>query len=165
MPFISVKLDAKEAILAPEGNFPLRIQSCKEKKTGDKSKIPGEPMLEVMILNEEPDMNYAPVFHTLMIPTPKTDEKNVDMYKLNIQRFLSMFNIAGDEGGFDTDDFAGATCNGFLTQEEGDDKVIRNKLRLDRLDDEPDQAPAKSAGRARGRRGRGGAEEDKEIPF
>lgn len=152
MPFINVKLDAREAILAPEGRFPLRIQSATEKKTGASSKIPGEPMLEIMLINESPDNNYAPVFHTLMVPTGKTPEKNVDMYKLNIQRFLHQFNIPGDENGFDTDDFVGATAECQLTQEEGNDDIVRNKLRLDRL---PDEAAAPQGGSAaKGPRGR-----------
>jgi hypothetical protein len=143
MPFIGVKLDAKEATLAPEG------------KTGEKSKIPGEPMLEVMIVHEGsgPDgENYAPIFHTLMIPTGKTPEKNVEMYKLNIQRFLHMFNIKGDSDGFDTDDFPGATAKDVaVTQEEGDDEVTRNKIKLERLPegDEP-QGGGATRGAARG---------------
>jgi hypothetical protein len=140
MPFVNVKLDAKESVLCPDGKYDLRIQSASEKKTGEKSKIPGEPMLEVLILNDTPGPDgetYSPIFHTLMIPTPKTPEKNVQMYKLNIQRFLAMFNIPGDETGFDTDDFAGATAkDATVVQEEGDDDVIRNKLKLDRLPDE-----------------------------
>lgn len=161
MPFISVKLDAKESVLAPEGKYDLRIQSCTEKKTGEKSKIPGEPMLEVMILNETPgpnEENYSPIFHTLMIPSGKTPEKNVEMYKLNIQRFLRMFNIPGSADGFDTDDFAGSTAkDATVTQEEGDDDVTRNKVKLERLPDDEEESSAprgrgSAAGGPRGRR-------------
>lgn len=154
MAFIKVALDAKEAVIAPEGPYDLRISKCDEAKTGPKSKIPGEPMLNVMILNETPGPNgenYAPVFHTLMIPSGKTPEKNVDMYKLNIQRFLRMFNIPGSADGFDTDDFIGATASGAtLTQEEGDDEVTRNKLKLERLPDDEEEHVAPRQGRAAG---------------
>lgn len=164
MPFVKVKLDAREAITAPEGPYDLRVQSVKEKKTGPKSKIPGEPMLEVMILNETPGSNgenYAPVFHTIMIPSGNTEEKNVEMYKLNIQRFLAQFNIPGDESGFDTDDFAGATAKGaFLTISENEESgQTRNNLRLDRLSDEAPtgrggRQSAKAGSAAEGPRGR-----------
>lgn len=160
MPFIEVKLDAKESVTAPEGRYDLRINAVKEKKTGEKSKIPGEPMLEVMILNETPGPNgetYAPVFHTLMIPTGKTPERNVDMYKLNIQRFLAQFNIPGDANGFDTDDFIGATAkDAVLTQSDADDNgPARNNLRLERLpDDEEEDATPKRGAAAAGPRGR-----------
>ena len=111
-------------------------------------------MLNVMITNETPGENgetFSPIFHTLMIPTGKTPEKNVEMYKLNIQRFLHMFNIPGDENGFDTDDFAGATAKDVtVTQEEGDDDVVRNKIKLDRLPDEEPKAAA-PRGRRRGK--------------
>lgn len=159
MPFIQVALDAKEALIAPEGRYPLRIIKTEMAKTGDKSKIPGEPMIKVMISNEEPGKNYAPVFHQLMIITPKTPDDNKQMYKLNIQRFLALFNIKGDSTGFDTDDFVGAETGpegGLLKQDaEYDPENPKNVLVPDRLDggDDEDEA-AEEAPVSRRRRGK-----------
>lgn len=171
MPFISVKLDAKESKVAPEGRHPLRIQKWEEKKTGDKAKNPGETYYMIMITNESPDGDYAPVFHNLMLPSPKQDEGIQRMRKLDIQRLLAQFNVPGDANGFDLDDLVGATAEGMLTLGETDKGEPRNELRLDRLDaeeegeaDAPKETPVE---RSRNRRrGRGGADEaEKEIPF
>lgn len=158
MPFIKVALDAQEALIAPEGRYPLRIIKQEMAKTGDKSKIPGEPMIKVMIANEEPGANYAPVFHQLMIITGKTPDENKQMYKLNIQRFLALFNIPGQPDGFDTDDFVGAETGpegGLLKQDaEYDPENPKNVLVPDRLGgEEEEEAAAEEAPRSR-RRGR-----------
>ncbi len=60
MPFISVKLDAKESKIAPEGRYPLRVIKVDERKTGPKSKNPGETYYAVMIANESPEGTSAP---------------------------------------------------------------------------------------------------------
>ncbi len=134
MAFVKVALDAQEPSVAPDGEYDLRIVKCDEKKTGPNSKIPGEPMLAVMIVIEEPGAEYLPIWHNLMIPTKNTAEDNVQRYKLGIQRFLSTFGIAGDADGFDTDDMVGATgrCNVVQTEDERNGEP-RNELRLPRL--------------------------------
>lgn len=162
MPFINVKLDAKESKTAPEGRYPLRVIKVQEKKTGAKAAHPGELYYGVMISNESPEGNYAPIFWNCMLPNGN-DEQADRIRKLEIQRFLVQFSIAGDENGFDTDDFVGSTAEGLLTVSEiegsGGDK--RNELKLDRLsdDEEEEEKP-----RRRGRRSQG-AEADAEIPF
>lgn len=133
MAFIKTALDAKESEIAPEGEYDLRIVKVEEKKTGDKSKIPGEPMIQCTIRIEEPNSNYSLFNHTLMIVTKKTPDENKDMYKLNIQRFLETFNIPHEDTGFDTDDLQGAEGRCMVTQKDGDDGVTRNQLRLPRL--------------------------------
>lgn len=149
MPFIKMALDAKEPVVAPEAEYDLRIFKVEEKKTGDKSKIPGEPMLLVMINIEEPGESYAPIFHNLMLLTSKTPEEHHSLYKLGVQRFLAAFNISGDDGGFDTDDFVGATGRMLVTQGEDDKGDPRNEIKLPRLDEEPEEEAEKPA---RGRR-------------
>lgn len=150
MPFIKMALDAKEPVIAPEAEYDLRIFKVEDKKTGPNSKTPGEPMLLVMINIEEPGAGpFAPIFHNLMLVTKNTPEKNVELYKLGVQRFLACFNITGDAEGFDTDDFQGSTGRCLVTQEDGE-QGPRNVLKLPRLDDEPDEAPKKAS---RGRRG------------
>lgn len=150
MPFIKMALDAKEPVVAPEAEYDLRIFKVEEKKTGDKSKIPGEPMLLVMLNIEEPGASYAPIFHNIMLVTSKTPEEHHQLYKLGVQRFLSCFNIAGEADGFDTDDFVGATGRCLVVQAEGE-QGPRNELRLPRLDEEEEEqvAEAKPRGRRR----------------
>lgn len=166
MPFIKMALDAKEALIAPEGRYPLRIIKQEMAKTGDKSKIPGEPMIKVMIANEEPGANYVPVFHQLMLITGKTPDDNKQMYKLNIQRFLALFNIKGDSDGFDTDDFVGAETGpdgGLLKQDaEYDPDNPKNVLVPDRLDGDDEDAAAEDAP-VSSRRRRGRVSEDDKI--
>lgn len=149
MPFIKMALDAKEGVVAPEAEYDLRIFKVEEKKTGDKSKIPGEPMLLVMINIEEPGQSYQPVFHNLMLVTGNTPEQNVNMYKLNVQRFLSCFNIKGDSDGFDTDDFVGSTGRALIIQGEDDKGEPRNELKLPRLDESDEEVVEKPRGRRR----------------
>lgn len=131
MPFVKVKLDAKEPEVAPEDEYELRIIKIEERVSGDKAKIPGEPYVAVMIRIEDGD--YKPIYHNLMIPTGKTAESNVELYKLNIQRFLNCFGIAGDPDGFDTDDFPGSTGKCYVVQQEDQNGEAQNVLRLPRL--------------------------------
>lgn len=153
MPFIKMALDAKEPVVAPEAEYDLRIFKVEEKKTGDKSKRPGEPMLLVMINIEEPGESYAPVFHNLMLLTSNTPEEHQQLYKLGVQRFLACFNISGDHGGFDTDDFVGATGRCLVVQGEDDKGEPRNELKLPRLDEEGDEKePLALDAKPRGRR-------------
>lgn len=153
MPFIKMALDAKEALIAPEGRYPLRIIKVEMAKSGDKAKIPGEPMIKIMISNEEPGANYAPVFHQLMLITDRTPDDNKQMYKLNIQRFLALFNIKGDGDGFDTDDFVGSETGpegGLLKQDaEYDPDNPKNVLVPDRLDQEEAEEEAPTTSRRR----------------
>lgn len=108
-------------------------------------------MLLVMINIEEPGQTYQPVFHNLMLVTGNTPEQNVNMYKLNVQRFLATFNIKGDSDGFDTDDFVGSTGRALIIQGEDDKGEPRNELKLPRLDesDEAEVVEAKPRGRRR----------------
>lgn len=152
MPFIKMALDAKEPVVAPEAEYDLRIFKVEEKKTGDKSKVPGEPMLLVMINIEEPGESYAPIFHNLMLLTNKTPEEHHQLYKLGVQRFLAAFNISGDDGGFDTDDFVGSTGRMLVTQGEDNEGNPRNEIKLPRLDEEPDEQAQAEERAPRGRR-------------
>lgn len=140
MPFIKMALDAKEASVAPEAEYDLRIFKVEEKKTGDKSKIPGEPMLLVMINIESTDGSaYAPVFHNVMLLTNKTPTENHQLYKLGVQRFLAAFNIPGEADGFDTDDFIGATGRMLVVQGEDNEGNPRNEIKLPRLNEEEEE--------------------------
>lgn len=164
MPFISVKLDARESKTAPEGRYPLRVIKVDEKKTGPKSKNPGETYYAVMLTNESPEGNYAPVFWNCMLPSSNQEENVQRMRKLEIQRFLHQFNVPGDSDGFDTDDFMGATADVLLIVTQDDKGDSRNEIKLDRLDIPDDDEPEKEdKSRRRGRRGNRSL--DDEIPF
>lgn len=151
MPFIKMALDAKEGVVAPEAEYDLRIFKVEEKKTGEKSKRPGEPMLLVMLNIEEPGQNYQPLFHNLMLLSGNTPTEHHQLYKLGVQRFLACFNIKGDSDGFDTDDFVGSTGRCLVVQSEGENGEPRNELKLPRLDEEGEEevAEAKPRGRRR----------------
>lgn len=163
MAFIKVQLDAKESKAAAEGRYPLRVVKIEAKKTGLKSKHPGEDYYSVMISNESPEGNYMPVFWNCMLPNKDQDEQVQRLRKLDIQRFLRQFNIPGDAGGFDTDDFVGATADCLLTMGQDDKGEDRNELKLDRLDD--DEAEAEEATKPARRGRRGSRDADAEIPF
>lgn len=130
MGFVSVSLnDVQEPQVVPEGEYDLRIV---KKEDGESKK--GNPMTTVMIRIEDAAVrNPAIVMHYLVHPTPDTPPDQREMRNLEFKRFLTVFGVAYDERGFDTDDLVGATCRCSLIQEEGDDRVIRNRLKLPRL--------------------------------
>lgn len=130
MAFIKQTLDAKEPEAAPEGEYDLRIVKWEEKETKK-----GSPMIPCTIKIMDRDVN-APLFtHWVLLIDDKVPVENHDMYKLNLQRFLSAFNVPYEDGGFDTDDLQGAEGHCFVGQQEGDDGIVRNVLRLPRLGD------------------------------
>lgn len=131
MSFINLNLKGvKEPEAVPEGLYDLRIV-----KVEDTESKKGNPMTVVTIKVEDADgKNPAPVYHYITYPTKDLPDSQKQMRLLDIKRFLTLFEVAYEEGeGFDTDDLQGQTARGLLTQEEGDDGVIRNRLRLPRL--------------------------------
>lgn len=130
MGFIAVQLDnVREPEVVPEGEYDLRIV----KKEDTKSKK-GNPMTVCYIRIEDASTpNPAIVTHYLTPPTSDTPPDQVQMRSLDIKRFVTLFGIGYDERGFDTDDLVGAVARGTLVQEEGDDGVIRNRIKLPRL--------------------------------
>ena len=126
MAFIKVTLDAKEPEAAPEGSYPLRIVKVEEKESSK-----GSDMIVATIRIEDASVN-APLFnHYVVLPGPKST--NPEFAKLQVQRFLEVFGIPHEDDGFDPDDFQGAEGECVVTQQEGDDGIIRNTLRLPRL--------------------------------
>lgn len=128
MAFIKVALDAKEPEAAPEGEYDLRITKMEDGLTSQK----GAPMVKTTIRIEGVD-DVQPFNHWIVLPGPKTE--NVQFAKLQVQRFLEVFGIPHEGDGFDTEDLVGAEGRCMLVQQEGDDGVIRNALRLPRLAD------------------------------
>lgn len=130
MGFISVALDdVKEPTVVPEGEYDLRIV-----KKEDKESKKGNPMTVCYIRIEDAAVaNPAIIVHYMTPPTADTPMDQVSMRLLDIKRFLQLFGVGYGDGGFDTDDLVGATGRGYLIQEEGEDRVVRNKLRLPKL--------------------------------
>lgn len=129
MPFISANLDdVSEDKPVPEGEYELTIQSWKE----ERSKA-GNKMLTVIIkINDADAPGASNIFHRLVLPNEETDREKARMMLLNLKRFLHVFGIPNDRGGFDPEDFNGATGRCLVGQREYEGQVS-NELRLPRL--------------------------------
>lgn len=134
MSFIRVRLDdsVKEPEVGPEGLYDLRIVKAED---GESKR--GNPMTTVTIRIEGPgDCSQYNIFnHWIIYPTDDTPDGQVRMRTLEIKRFLSCFGIPFGPEGFDSEELVGATGRSLITQEEGDDGIVRNRLRLPRLKD------------------------------
>lgn len=112
----------------PAGKYDLTVAGVEEGKSQK-----GMPQLKVSIgINGHDD---APnVSHYVSLPSPG-DEKS-QAKALFLKRFLEAFKIPHDGGGFDTDDFPGATASLELILSEPDDNGnVYNRLNLPRLQD------------------------------
>lgn len=132
MAFIKADLkDVKEAEAVPEGEYSLRITKVEETESKK-----GNPMLALTMKIEDAAIkNPAPLRHWIVLPDRDTPEDQVQMRYLELKRLLATFGIRYDGEGFDTEDLVGATGKAFLTQEEGDDGGVYNRLRLPRIKD------------------------------
>lgn len=127
MAFIKESLDdVVEAKPAPEGEYELRILKATE---GESKK--GNPMVTVLI--GFADGTDAPPFgHWLLGWDDSTDSEQKLNRQREIKRFCAVFDVSTD---FDAADLKGETGSCFVSQEEGDDDVVRNRLKLPRLKD------------------------------
>jgi hypothetical protein len=122
--------DVKESEAVEEGEYELRIDFAEE---GESKK--GNPMVTLGIkILDAPIQNAGLVYHYLVVPTESTDEKAAYMMKLNLKRFAGVLGWSEEQmGSMEATDMVGETFKCALEQEEGDDNVVRNKLRLPRL--------------------------------
>lgn len=129
MAFINAQLDqsVKEPEAAPEGEYDLRIIKAnrKESKSGN--------MMTEVVISVEDEKGVAPIYHYLIDVTKDTPAQQADMRRLELKRFMQVFGIKHADDGYDDEDLPGATGRCMLTQEEGDDGIVRNRLRLPRL--------------------------------
>jgi len=127
MSFVKINLKTvKEPEIVPEGEYDLRIVKVKDDETKK-----GEPMTILSIVIENAGIpNPQVVMHYVLYPNGGQYD---DMRALEIKRLLTAFDVGFDEGGFDPQELQGRTAKCLLTQEEGDDKVIRNRMRLPRI--------------------------------
>jgi len=124
-----VKIDltkSKEPEIVPMGEYDLRVVKVMDTETKKK-----DPMTVLTIKIETTEVpNPAPVQHFITYPNGGQWD---DMRALEIKRILTLFDVRFDEAGFDSNDLLGQTGRCMVVQEEGDDGVMRNRLKLPRL--------------------------------
>lgn len=127
MPFIKESLsDVTEARPAPEGEYELRILKATE---GESKK--GHPMVTVLL--GFADGTDAPPFGQWLLGwTDELEDEEILRRKREIKRFCAVFDVPED---FDAEDLKGETGTCFVGVEEGDDGVMRNRLKLPRIKD------------------------------
>jgi hypothetical protein len=126
MPFITESLDdVREPQAAPEGEYELRIV----KATRGPSKK-GNDMITAILVFEDQDLAAPPFAHYLIGYDEDTDKDQIRNRKLEWKRWCACFDLPED---CDESDMVGQTGMSFVNQEEGDDGVVRNRLRLPRL--------------------------------
>lgn len=126
MPFISESLDdVQEQTPAAEGEYDVRIlkAEAKESKKGD-------PMIVLTFVFNDRSVEAPPFNHWLMAWSGGTPDEQVNMRKIEIKRFCAAFDLPED---FDPEDCLGQEATLFVTQEVGDDDVVRNRARFPRL--------------------------------
>lgn len=127
MPFIKESLsDVKEQRAAPEGEYELRILKAK-----DEPSKKGTAMITCMIGFAD-GTDAPPFYEYLMGWDGDTPDNQIDMRKLHVKRFCATFDVPED---FDAEDLVGETGTCMVIQEEGQDGVVRNRLKLPRLKD------------------------------
>lgn len=128
MPFITLPIaDVKEPKAVAEGEYELRIIDAEDTESKK-----GNPMTVVKIaLEQHPDA--YPIRHYITYPSDDTPPDQINMRVLDIKRFLTCFGVAFEGNGFNTEDLVGQTGRCMVTQEDGDDGNVYNRLRLPRL--------------------------------
>lgn len=125
MPFISESLDdVTEAKPAREGEYDLRIIKAEEKP----SKL-GKIMAEVIIAFDD-QVEAPPIRHYMVKWNSDTPADQIRMRKLEFKRFFACFHINPES---EVEDWVGATGRSLVTQEEGEDGNMYNRLKLPRL--------------------------------
>lgn len=133
MGFINMNLGdtVKEGEIVAEGRYQLRIT-----KADDTESKKGNPMTRIVIrIEDAPTANALPIFYYMNHIYAGLSDDQVQMRSLEIKRFLTLFGVPFEQGGFDTQDLVGQTAEAFVGQEEGEDKIMRNRLVLPRLKD------------------------------
>jgi hypothetical protein len=132
MAFIKLNLEGvKESEAVPEGEYDLRIV-----KAEDRESKKGNDMTVVTMRIEDADQpNPAPVLYFLVHSMDGLSDEAKHFRLLEHKRFLELFGVDYSDGGFDSDDLVGQTARCFLIQENDENDIPRNRLRLPRLRD------------------------------
>jgi len=135
MPFINMKLgEVQEPKPAPAGRYELLITEAKYRDAKPSEDKGAGVKCSIAIVDQPTAPN---VQHYISIPKP--NDENAVFKQLQIKRFLAQFNIPYNEDGWNPDDLNGARANGELVLSEPDKETgaIYNRLKLDKLHDEP----------------------------
>lgn len=118
--------------LAEVGEYDLRIQSAEYKDTKEKPGKPIRKIVQCMIVFDGAEgEGLAPITHVLVFPNDDEEPKTRRLFMQNITRFYKLFGLAHDA---EVTDFNGATARCYVNQKEDDEGVMRNRLRLPRVD-------------------------------
>lgn len=142
MAFITIDMTgvAEPKPVSP-GRYPLIISTAKYRED--------KPDIEVSI-GIEGHTDAPNIRHFISLPKKVDDESKIAFKKLMLKRFLSQFKIPTDgDGGFNTDDFPGATALAQITLSEPDPETsaVYNRLQLDRMSGEPSGSRVQTANR------------------
>ncbi len=121
MSFIEMPLeDAVEKEVMPEGEYDLRIEDAKLADSGEGINVR-------LIIDGEP--NAKSVFHYISLVKPGDDPDKRNNKLLFAKAFCKAFSIPTESGGFNLEDFYGATGRVFLVQDEYEG-ALNNKIKL-----------------------------------
>lgn len=122
--------DAKEAELAPEGEYDVVVKSVEHVTQNGKNHI------KLMLVIENAEENYAPFNHYIALPKSDDDAQKRQTKALMAKRFLVAFDIPTENGGFNPMDIEGANCRIGVTQSTNEyegQTYVRNELKVPRL--------------------------------
>jgi hypothetical protein len=130
-----ISSDEYEDKIAPEGTYPLRIAKAEYGQTKGGEGKPKRDMVTAMLVIDGADGDGIQPFNEyLVLPTDNEETKTKRLFMQRLTRFLSIFGHSGD---FDPEQAAsvltGLTAEAPVTQEEGNDGVMRNRLKLPRI--------------------------------
>ena len=109
--------DAREPETVSDGRYDLRIEAQEEKENPNT----GKKSIQVIIKIENPPAGVEPmeIMHFIALPRPDDTPQGRKFKLLQTARFLHLFDIPYNEGGFDPDDLPGSTASG-VTVTQGD---------------------------------------------
>jgi len=131
--------DVSEPRPVPNGRYDLVIASVEETVTKEK----GKPQLKISIGIQGHD-DAPNLMHYSGLPAEGDEPRSAQFKALMLKRFLALFSIPFDNGGFSLDDFPGATASAELTIDETGDY---NRLVLPKMRDEATPLRATGTGR------------------
>lgn len=159
--------DTKEAKVANEGQYDLRIEDIAETKEYAKWHY----QLRVRITGVDDADDLAPIFHYLTVPTDKDREEQassddeiakkarerIRMKMLSAKRLFAAFNVPVQATGFDPMDLLGASSRLPVLKEIPEDGpyagIPQNRLKLPQMAEEGLTAQPAAAPTGRARRG------------
>jgi hypothetical protein len=119
--------DIQERQALPAGQYLTRVSNAEFRN----SKA-GNPMLQVICdFPDEP--SGASVFHFVMLPTKELPDEQKHMRKLELKRILHAFSCEYGPKGFDPSELIGQECEMYVSVEQDDQGIDRNRLNPPRI--------------------------------